>query len=273
MVQSGWIVFSTKRWTIKDTCSMKHLIVSFLFVLNSYLLFAQTVDIHGIVYGDSESPRSNCEVMTSQHKYTRTDSLGRYTVTVPVKGKTEITFKSPGYKDIVFLWSQDLGQVSVDIRMERDSSAVLGPDAIVVRVICTTPILSPYDNGYYLLHKYAIPEDCDEIVIYTQYRSAKKQKEKELFGIDPYLCTYVIRFQDSITSSVVKNKIFKGKFLRLFKRIPIENLSIEGFHLLYTDIEKNDPVAQQALRTVKEYGLHYYGKQDTPVFYFMRDGK
>ena len=252
---------------------MRHLIVSILLVLNSYLLFAQTVDIYGIVYGENDSPRNNCEVFTSQHKYTRTDSLGRYSVTVPVKGKTEITFKSPGYKDNVYAWSQDLGEDRVDIRMVIDSSAVLDPDAIVGRAICVNPVLSPYDNGYYLLHKYAIQEECDEIVIYTQYRRAKKQKEKELFGNDPYLSTYVIRFQDSSTSSVVKNKIFKGKFLRLFKRIPIENLSIEGFHLLYTDIEKNDPVAQQALRTVNEYGLHYYGKQDTPVFYFKRDGK
>jgi hypothetical protein len=134
------------------------------------------------------------------------------------------------------------------------------------------PLLTPYDdNKYYFLHKDAIPNDCVEIIIYTQYRTPKTKSERLLFGEEPYLCPNGIRFQDS--NSVIKNKWFKGRFLRYFKKIPIENLSIEDFHLSYTDLERNDPVAQQALSVVREYGLHYYGKQDTPVYYFKRDGK
>ena len=79
--------------------------------------------------------------------------------------------------------------------------------------------------------------------------------------------------QNKLNIGLYNYKLFKGRFLRHFKKIPVEQLSIEGFHLLYTDVEKNDPVAQRALRTVNEYGLRFYGKQETPVFYFVREGK
>ncbi len=149
-----------------------------------------------------------------------------------------------------------------------DDSTALG----YLEGVLGVPLLTPYDdNKYYFLHKYAIPADCVEIIIYTQYRTPKTKSERLLFGEEPYLCPYVIRFQDTI--SVINNKLFKGRFLRRFKKIPVENLSIEGFHLSYTDLERNDPVALQALGVVRESGLHYYGKQDTPVYYFKRDGK
>ena len=256
---------------------MKHLIVSFLFVLNSYLLFAQTVDICGVVYDKEDHlPIKYCWVITSQQKVVFTDSLGRYTVPVPIKGKTELVFKLIGYSDsVIEILPGVKDGDKYDVWMEPDT-LVFGQesqmDNVVAVAIDAIPLLTPYDdNHYYLLHSAAIPDECIAIIIYTQRRSARTKKERMLFGEDPYYCPYVIRFQDS--SSVITNKFFKGRFLRRFKKIPIELLSIEGFHLVYTDVEKNDPVAQQALRTVNEYGLHYYGKQDTPVFYFMRDGK
>ena len=256
---------------------MRHFIISILLVLNSCLLFAQTVDVCGVVYDkENLSPIKYCWVCSSQQKIVFTDSVGRYTVPVPIKGKTELVFKLIGYYDSVteILPGAKDGD-NYDVWMERDSLAFgqeSQNDKVVAAAIDATPLLTPYDdNHYYFLHSAAIPDECIEIIIYTQPRTARTKKERMIFGEEPYYCPYVVRFQDS--SSVITNKLFKGRFLRHFKKIPVEQLSIEGFHLLYTDVEKNDPVAQRALRTVNEYGLRFYGKQETPVFYFVREGK
>lgn len=251
---------------------MRNLILSFLLALNSYLLFAQTVDIRGTVYGESGEPIKQCQVFTSQHKIAVTDSLGSYSVVVPIKGKTEITFKHYGYKDVVYEWSKELGDNPVDIRMKIDTTARL--DEIVISTFDLLPLCTPYDDGYYLLHRYGIPEECDEIVIYTQFRRAKNQEEIKHFGNEPYLSIDIIRFQDSTTKSVgIIKRIKERRFSKWFQMIPIEKLSIEGFHLLCTDVGSNDPVAQEAPRKENDEGLQYYGKRDTPVCYFKRDGK
>lgn len=256
---------------------MRRFLLTILLLISITSLSAQTVDLSGVVYDrNTNQPIQYGFVFTSQHKYVPTDSLGRYKVIVPVKGKTLIGCKMLGYKDtIIEVFPEEKALDGYDIWMTADS-VVFGVDSpsdgMVVTAIDATPLLTPYDdNKYYFLHKAAIPDDCVEIIIYTQYRTAKTKSERALFGEEPYTCPYVIRFQDS--SSVIKNKWFKGRFLKHFKKIPVENLSIEGFHLLYTDLERNDPVAQQALNVVRGYGLHYYGKQDTPVYYFIRDGK
>ena len=256
---------------------MRRSILSVILFLNANLLFAQTAEIHGVVYDkENLSPIRNCWVFTSQQKIVFTDSLGRYTVPVPMKGKTELVFKLIGYNDSVIEIHPGVKDSDhYDVWMEPDS-LVFGQesqmDKVVTVAIDAIPLLTPYDdNHYYFLHSAAIPDECMGIIIYTQHRTARTKKERILFGEEPYYCPYVIRFQDS--SSVIINKLFKGRFLRHFKKIPIEQLSIEGFHLLYTDVEKNDPASQQALRTVNEYGLHYFGKQGTPVFYFVRDGR
>lgn len=251
---------------------MRRSLTTILLLISIIPVSAQIVDISGVVYDrDTNQPIQYGIVFTSQHKYVSTDSLGRYQVTVPVKGKTLIGCKASGYeKAIIECIPGEKSVDSYDIWMTVDSPELTGHLTVVIDD--AIPLLTPYDdNKYYFLHKAGIPDDCVEIIIYTQYRTAKTKSERALFGEEPYLCPYVIRFQDS--SSVIENKRFKGRFLRHFKKIPVENLSIEGFHLLYTDLERNDPVAQQALGVVRESGLHYYGKQDTPVYYFKRDGK
>jgi len=257
---------------------MRRFLTTISLLISITCLSAQTVNISGVVYDrDTNQPINYGFVYTSQHKYVPTDSLGHYQVTVPIKGKTLIGCKLLGYKDAIIECRPGENSVdSYDIWMTIDSTAVFGfnnhSDGVVVTTIDAMPLLTPYDdNKYFFLHKAAIPDDCVEIIIYTQYRTAKTKSERALFGEEPYLCPYVIRFQDS--SSVIKNKWFKGRFLRRFKKIPVENLSLEGFHLLYTDLERNDPVAQQALGMVRESGLHYNGKQGNPLYYFKRDGK
>ena len=256
---------------------MRHFIITILLVLNSCLLFAQTLDVSGVVYDrEDHSPIKYCWVYTSQQKIVFTDSLGRYTVPVPIKGKTELVFKLIGYNDsVIEILPGAKNGDNYDVWMEPDS-LVFGQESnlekVVAEAIDVVPLLTPYDdNNYYFLHRAAIPDECIEIIIYTQPRTARTKKERMIFGEGPYYCSDVVRFQDS--SSVITNKLFKGRFLRHFKKIPVEQLSIEGFHLLYTDVEKNDPVAQRALRAVNEYGLRFYGKQETPVFYFVREGK
>ena len=256
---------------------MRNLILSLLLVLNSCLLFAQTVDISGVVYDrEDHSPIKHCWVYTSQQKIVFTDSLGRYTVPIPIKGKTELVFKLIGYNDsVIEILPGAKDGDNYDVLMEPDS-LVFGQESNLERVVAVAidavPLLTPYDdNNYYFLHRAAIPNGCVDIIIYTQRRTAKTKKERMLFGDEPYYCPRIVRFQDS--NCAITNKLFKGRFLRRIKKIPIDRLSIEGFRLLFTDIEKNDPVSQQALRTVNEYGLHFYGKQDTPVYYFIRDGK
>jgi len=256
---------------------MRKLVLSFLLVLNSSLLFAQTVDISGVVYDKEDlSPIKYCWVCTSQQKVVFTDSLGRYTVPVPIKGKTRMVFKLIGYNDsVIEILPKEKDNDDYDVWMEPDSS-VFGQESntekVMVEAVDAIPLLTPYDNSsYYFLHSAAIPDECIDIIIYTQHRTARTKKERLLFGDEPYYCTDVIIFKDS--SSVITNKIFKGRFLRRFKKIPVERLSIEGFHLLYTDVQKNDPAAREDLRMANEYGLHYYGKQYAPVFYFRRDEK
>ena len=256
---------------------MRRFLTTILLLISTTSLFAQTLDISGAAYDrDTRQPVQYGFVFTSQHKYVLTDSLGRYQVTIPVKGKTLIGCTSIGYEDTTIeVIPEEKTVDSYDIWM-APSHIPFGfydpSDSKVVTPIEEMPLLTPYDdNKYCFLHKAAIPDDCVEIIIYTQYRTAKTKSERALFGEEPYLCPYVIRFLDS--SSVIENKWFKGRLLRRLKKIPVENLTIEGFHLLYTDLERNDPAAQRALGVVRESGLHYYGKQDTPVYYFTRDGK
>ena len=174
---------------------MRHFIISILLVLNSCLLFAQTVDVCGVVYDkENLSPIKYCWVCSSQQKIVFTDSVGRYTVPVPIKGKTELVFKLIGYYDSVteILPGAKDGD-NYDVWMERDS-LVFGQesqnDKVVAAAIDATPLLTPYDdNHYYFLHSAAIPDECIEIIIYTQPRTARTKKERMIFGEEPYYCS------------------------------------------------------------------------------------
>ena len=84
--------------------------------------------------------------------------------------------------------------------------------------------------------------------------------EKAVYGEDPYLCPYVIRFQDSTALSVPEKQM--KKVIKRLKRIPVEQIEFVGFEL--------DEGAQRASATVASYGLHDYAKRDTPVYYYKR---
>ena len=123
---------------------MRHFIISILLVFNSCLLFAQTVDVCGVVYDkENLSPIKYCWVCSSQQKIVFTDSVGRYTVPVPIKGKTELVFKLIGYYDSVteILPGAKDGD-NYDVWMERDS-LVFGQesqnDKVVAAAKCRHP--------------------------------------------------------------------------------------------------------------------------------------
>ena len=107
-------------------------------------------------------------------------------------------------------------------------------------------------------------------VIYldTQYRKPRSTVEKAVYGEGPYLCPYVIRFQDSTALSVPEKQM--KKVIKRLKRIPVEQIEFVGFELEHIGNMLDDIGAQRASATVASYGLHDYAKRDTPVYYYRR---
>ena len=101
-----------------------------------------------------------------------------------------------------------------------------------------------------------IPKEVEFITLYTQVGKA---------GI---LYPYVILFQDETGKSIDLKQA--KKVLKRIKKRPVESIQFEGFKLGSTGNMANDPAAQNASAVVKSYGLHDYGKRDTPVYYFER---
>jgi hypothetical protein len=113
-----------------------------------------------------------------------------------------------------------------------------------------------------------IPQQVEYITVYTQYRKPRSAMEKAVYGDRPYLCPYVIRFQDS-TALTIPEKQMKTVIKRL-KRIPVEQIEFMGFELEHIGNMLDDEGAQRASATVAGYGLHDYAKRDTPVYYYRR---
>ena len=113
-----------------------------------------------------------------------------------------------------------------------------------------------------------IPRQVEYITVYTQYRKPKSAVEKAVYGEGPYLCPYVIRFQDS-TALTIPEKQMK-KVIKRLKRIPVEQIEFVGFELEHIGNMLDDEGAQRASATVAGYGLHDYAKRDTPVYYYRR---
>lgn len=131
-------------------------------------------------------------------------------------------------------------------------------DKGVVRIICTEPANIFRD----------IPQQVEYITVYTQYRKPKSAVEKAVYGEAPYLCPYVIRFQDSTNRSFPEKQM--KKVLKVLKRIPVEQIEFVGFELEHIGDMQDDEGAQRASATVASYGLHDYAKRDTPVYYYRR---
>ena len=131
-------------------------------------------------------------------------------------------------------------------------------DRVVVSAICAEPANIIRD----------IPQQVEYITVYTQYRKPRSAVEKAVYGESPYLCPYVIRFQDS-TALTIPEKQMK-KVIKRLKRIPVEQIEFVGFELEHIGNMLDDEGAQRASATVASYGLHDYAKRDTPVYYYKR---
>ena len=113
-----------------------------------------------------------------------------------------------------------------------------------------------------------LPQQVEYITVYTQYRKPRSAVEKVVYGEGPYLCPYVIRFQDSTALSVPEKQM--KKVIKRLKRIPVEQIEFVGFELEHIGNMLDDEGAQRASATVASYGLHDYAKRDTPVYYYKR---
>ena len=131
-------------------------------------------------------------------------------------------------------------------------------DRVVVSAICAEPANIIRD----------IPPQVEYITVYTQYRKPKSTVEKAVYGEGPYLCPYVIRFQDSTALSIPEKQM--KKVIKRLKRIPVEQIEFVGFELEHIGNMLDDEGAQRASATVASYGLHDYAKRDTPVYYYRR---
>ena len=142
-----------------------------------------------------------------------------------------------------------------DITIARNKDSL---DRGVVRIICAEPANIFRD----------IPQQVEYITVYTQYRKPRSAVEKAVYGEGPYLCPYVIRFQDSTALSVPEKQM--KKVIKRLKRIPVEQIEFVGFELEHIGNMLDDEGAQRASATVASYGLHDYAKRDTPVYYYKR---
>ena len=131
-------------------------------------------------------------------------------------------------------------------------------DRVVVSAICAEPANIIRD----------IPRQVEYITVYTQYRKPKSAVEKAVYGEGPYLCPYVIRFQDSTALSFPEKQM--KKVIKRLKRIPVEQIEFVGFELEHIGNMLDDIGAQRSSATVAGYGLHDYAKRDTPVYYYRR---
>jgi hypothetical protein len=81
-----------------------------------------TVSVTGTVFDENDSPMRQCSVFTSKNNGVLTDSLGRYSIPVPVNKIVRINFVSKGYKNASIRYSQDEDNEHYDVRMEVDST-------------------------------------------------------------------------------------------------------------------------------------------------------
>ena len=116
-------------------------------------------------------------------------------------------------------------------------------DRVVVSAICAEPANIIRD----------IPQQVEYITVYTQYRKPRSAVEKAVYGESPYLCPYVIRFQDSTALSVPEKQM--KKVIKRLKRIPVEQIEFVGFELEHIGNMLDDEGAQRASITIAGFRL------------------
>ena len=243
---------------------MKRLILSLIIVFGCLPLVAQTVNISGKVVDEKDIPMLGCYIRTSESQYTVTDSLGRYTIPVSYNSDVIITFAYLGYKKVILRYSPTLASpLPTDVKMVLDSTAVSGR---VVQV-CMTDVQESNDSLWVWTQNF--PVNAEFIILYTQEKHPQSSSDKQRFGTERYPIAYVFRFEDA-DHCPIKHKLKRGTF-KTIKKYPIDRITFAGFVLDHIDNMQNDPVAQEASAKVASYGLHDYGKRDTPVYYFRRN--
>ena len=214
------------------------------------------------MFDESGKPIRYGPVYTSKNSGTLTDSVGRYSLLVPSNKETTIYFSYLGYKDEFIVVNPDAGQTDYPIKMEIDTTAVFGREAQV----CMSDIQESDDSLRVWSQNF--PANAEFIVLYTQQKHPRTSSERLRFGAKIYHIAYVFRFEDA-NHYPISHKL-KRSTLKVIKKYPVDRITFAGFVLDHIDNMQNDPIAQMASAKVASYGLHDYGKRDTPVYYYRR---
>ena len=217
---------------------MKRLILLLFLFANIARMSAQTFDIKGTVYDESNKPLPGCSVHTSESRYTMTDSLGHYSIPISISKDVDVYYEYLGYRKLKIVHSPERSLFISDVRMV--------PDSVVF--------------GQATVKAAGIPRDVEYITLYTQLKTKR--------GVI-VLYPYVVRFQDKDGLPIYRKEA--NKFMKTIKSIPAADIVIEGFELESIGNMRDDIGAQRASALVARYGLHDYGKRDnTSVYYFKR---
>ena len=216
---------------------MKRLILLLFLFTNIGQMSAQTMEIKGTVFNESYKPLPGCSIHTSESRYTMSDSLGHYSIPVSIDKDVEICFEYLGYRKLQIIHSPERSLFISDVRMV--------PDSVVFEQ--TT------------VKAWEVPWDVEYITLYTQYKTKR--------GVT-VLYPYVVRFQDKNGLPVYRKEA--NKLMKTIKNIPAADIVIDVFELESIGNMQDDEGAQRASATIAHYGLHDYGKRDTPVYYFKR---
>ena len=243
-----------------------------LLLLNFAPLSAQTViSLKGTVTDEEGTPLCGCIVSISETNVTLTDSLGHYSLPIPDDDNAEIHYDCLGYEGVVLTFSpENASPLYYDVVLRIDPSIldviIVDPGTPVKRV--EPQMLPPAPNQkivvanetkkdqFFIVSATVIPEEVRFITLYTQIGKA---------GI---LYPYVIRFEDETGKTIYRkttNKIFRS-----IKKQAVDSIRFEGFELGNVGNMIDDASARNAADIVKSYGLHDYGKRNTPVYYFKR---
>ena len=217
---------------------MKRFILLLFLFANIARMSAQTIDISGTIYDESDKPLPGCYIYTSESRYTMSDTSGYYSIPVSYQKDVHIYYERQGYRKVDIVHSPERSiVVPSDVRMVPDSIVVVQPT----------------------LKAWEIPWDVHYITLYTQHRIKRGTMA---------LYPYVIRFQDQ-TGQFFHKKEAK-KVMKAIKNTPAADIVIGGFELDSIGNMQDDVGAQRASAAVARQGLHDYGKRDTPVYYFKR---
>ena len=216
---------------------MKRFILLLFLFANIARMSAQTFDIKGTVYDESNKPLPGCSVHTSESRYTMSDSLGRYSIPVSLSKDVDVYYEYLGYRTLHIVHSPERSVSISDVRMV--------PDSVVF--------------GQTTVKAVEIPNEVEYVILYTQFK-----KKSGVWVSYPY----VIKFMDKTGKPIFKKEADKLK--KTLKNVPAADFVFEGFELTSIGSMLDDLSAQRASAEVARQGFHDYGRRDHPVCYFKR---